>query len=280
MLDEGGWRRIGAPGAPSGRRSPLAVYSPGRAATVLYGEQIAAPPDDDPGTVPCGGPTGYEADTWSFDGTSWSAIESFARSGPPCSTNAATYDATHGRVVLATYNEVWSLGDADHAWQRIAAPPSGGHVFHLAWDARNGDLMAARLPDDSPSPLFELRGNDWAPIEIVPSSLNASTTALVSDLRAGTVIIIESNYGSAWERAGADWHRLPTAPIPGLFASWTAYDPGTGRTLYLGRRDNGTFAAILTRTSATPFESCRAGEDADGDGLAGCDDPDCAWSCR
>jgi hypothetical protein len=246
---------------------------------VLYGEQIAVPPDGGPSTMPCGGPVDYKADTWSFDGTGWSAIESFARGGPPCSTNAATYDATHGRVVLATYNEVWSLDDADLAWQRIAAPPSGGQVFHLAWDARNGGLMAARLTDGSTSPVFELRGDDWAPIEIVPSSLNSNTTALISDLRAGTVIIIESNYGRAWERVSADWHPLPTAPIDGLFVSWTAYDPGTGRLLYLGRRDSGTFAAILTRTSATPFESCRVGEDADGDGLAGCDDPDCAWHC-
>jgi len=60
-------------------------------------------------------------------------------------------------------------------WGRIVAI-----LTHRTGDARSGDLMAARLPDDSPWPLFELRGDDWAPIEIVPSSLNASTTALPS----------------------------------------------------------------------------------------------------
>jgi hypothetical protein len=31
--------------------------------------------------------------------------------------------------------------------------------------------------------------------------------------------------------------------------------------------------------SATPFESCAPGGDADGDGLAACDDPDCWPTC-
>jgi hypothetical protein len=30
---------------------------------------------------------------------------------------------------------------------------------------------------------------------------------------------------------------------------------------------------------AAPDETCVAGEDADGDGLAGCADADCWWSC-
>jgi cysteine-rich repeat protein len=278
-LGLGGWQRIETLESPYGRSSPLAVYAPGRGATVLYGEETVAPIDNGP-LVSCGDPVDYAADSWSFDGANWSAVASFARTGPPCSSNAATYDATHGRVVVATYNEVWSLGDTDHAWQRIAAPTSGGHVFNLAWDARNAGLMAARLVQDVSSPLFELHGDDWTPIEIIPTGLNSSTNALASDLRAGTVIVLENGFGRAWERAGADWLRLPSAPITGMFVAWTAYDPITGRLFYLGRKDSGTFAAILTRTSATPFESCRAGADDDGDGLAGCDDPDCVWTCR
>jgi cysteine-rich repeat protein len=280
VLGDTGWQRIETGDAPHGRSSPLAVYSPGRAATVLYGEQLTEPPDDEPTIMPCMEPAGYNTDTWSFDGASWSAVSSFVRSGPPCSSNAATYDATHGRVVLATFNELWSLGDSDHAWQLLGAPPTGGHVFGVAWDARNNSLVASRLSETISSPLFELQADDWKPMEVIPSGLNASTNALISDLRAGSVIVIDGNYGRTWERAGADWHRLPNAPIDNLYASWTAYDPSYGRILYVGRKDNGTFFTTLTRTSATPLESCRAGEDVDGDGLSGCDDPDCTWACR
>jgi cysteine-rich repeat protein len=280
MLGPDGWQPIATSEPPHGRSSPLAVYAAGRAATVLYGEQLVTNPDDEPSTMPCSDQAGYAADTWSFDGASWRALSSFTRGGAPCSNSAATYDATHHRVVLATYNELWGLADTDGAWQRLATPLSVGHVFNLAWDARNQRLTAARLADGIGAPLFDLRDGDWAPIEIMPSGLNSSSNALISDLRAGTVIVIDNNDGRAWERAGAEWHRLPDAPIGNLFVSWTAYDPSRGRMLYLGRRDNGTFAATLTRTSATPLETCRAGEDADGDGLAGCDDPDCAWDCH
>jgi hypothetical protein len=95
------------------------------------------------------------------------------------------------------------------------------------------------------------------------------------------MILIDSVKLGVWERAGAEWRRLPSAPFGDVISSWTAYDPSRGRILYIGRKDAGTFAAILTRTSVTPVESCRAGEDADadGDGLAGCLDPDCAWNC-
>jgi hypothetical protein len=279
MLGPTGWQKIETLATPYGRSGSHATYSVGRGATVLYGEQLA-PVSDEPSTMPCGEPAGYDTDTWSFDGTNWSLVASFTRNGLPCSASATTYDATHGRVVLATFNEVWSLGDTDTTWQRIGQPPSGGHVFNLAWDARNNSLVGARLSESNSSPLFELRGADWTPIEIIPSGLNSSTNALISDLRAGSVIMIENNLGHGWERAGAEWLRLPDAPIAGLFTSWTAYDPTTGRILYVGRRDNGVFAAILSRTSATPLESCIADEDLDGDGLAGCSDPDCAWSCR
>ena len=61
--------------------------------------------------------------------------------------------------------------------------------------------------------------------------------------------------------------------------AWTAYNPVDGSVLYAATTNTGLFAAVMTRTSATPLESCVPGEDLDGDGLAGCDDPDCYWAC-
>lgn len=279
-LIEAGWQRVETPDSPYGRAGALSVYSSGRKATVLYGEKLVDPPGG-PGPTLCGQPTDYDASTWSFDGADWSMLTPFRRFGMPCSSNAATYDVTHGRVVLATHQEIWMLGDLDSAWQRLATTPSSGHVFNMAWDARTGTLVAARLSENGSSPLYELRDGDWTPIEITPSGLGASSSSLVSDLRSGTVIMIDKGSGRAWERVGAQWRTLPKTLLEGLFAAWSAYDASKGRVLYIGRKDAGTFAMTMTRTSDTPLETCRAGEnvDADGDGLFGCDDPDCEWDC-
>lgn len=72
---------------------------------------------------------------------------------------------------------------------------------------------------------------------------------------------------------------LPAAPVQQAEHAWTAYDPAGGRVLYVASTVAGVLAAVMTRTSSTPLESCRPGEDLDGDGLAGCDDPDCYWAC-
>jgi cysteine-rich repeat protein len=276
----GSWHQIETLEMPWGRTNPLAIYSPGRGATVFYGEQPPPlPPEGEPTIFPCWDPVDYEADTWSFDGSSWTWLASLSRRGTPCSSSAATYDPSQGRVLLATYDELWSLGDTDAEWIRVGATSTGGHVFDVAWDARNNTAVAARGTEDISSPLFELRDGDWVPLEVIPNGISATTNALISDPRAGTVILIDNNFGRTYERSGPEWIRLPNAPVRSLFASWTAYDPSNGTVLLLGRASGGSFLTSLTRTSATPLESCQPGDDLDGDGLAGCDDPDCDWAC-
>jgi hypothetical protein len=101
------------------------------------------------------------------------------------------------------------------------------------------------------------------------------------------MILIDNQFGRTYERVATEWIRLPNAPLQDLrvlFASWGAYDPSHGRTLLLVRGTGGSFTTTLTRTSATPLEACGpswpgGSDDVDGDGLAGCDDPDCDWTC-
>jgi hypothetical protein len=130
-------------------------------------------------------------------------------------------------------------------------------------------------------PLAELREHRWAPLEIAPTALDEIDygVAMINDERIGGVVVLDLRYRSAWVRAGSRWTRLPGLPVAMLGAS-TAYDPVTGRVMLIGETSRGErLAAILSWTSPTPFESCRPGEDRDGDGLAGCDDPDCYWAC-
>lgn len=61
---------------------------------------------------------------------------------------------------------------------------------------------------------------------------------------------------------------------------FSAYNPVDGSVLVVGSiAGSGRFATTMTRSSATPLESCISGEDLDGDGLAGCHDPECYWAC-
>jgi len=276
-LTDDGWRRIAMATTPTGGLDQHVVYSPGRAATVLYAER---PVTTSPHSVADCAPRDRQADTWSFDGTAWTWIAPLSTGAMPCTRSAATYDPEHGRILLATSDELWSLGDRDAAWVLLDPPSTSGQVRAAAWDARRGDVMAARVSDDPFStPLYELRDRTWVPIEVIPGSINAGDNVLVSDQRAGGVIAIERSSGDTWERIATDWIKLPPAPMAELFASWTAYNPVDGSVLVVGRSNAGSFLATLARTSATPFESCKPGEDLDGDGLAGCDDPDCYWLC-
>jgi hypothetical protein len=268
-----GWQRVDAATTPGGRQPSLAVYAPGRAATVLYGERASTQPVD----ALCAAPAARQGDTWSFDGSSWTQLGGLSTSVPPCSGAAAAYDPVRGRVLLNAHDELWSLGDQDHEWVRLGTTRSAASVFAMAWDARNASFAAVRLAGESVSELFELRDDEWAPLEIGPSITDAAV--MVSDERGGTVILIDSTRGDAWERAGPDWIKLPPAPFRRFFASGTAYNPVDGSVFVVVRTNEGTLAATLTRTSATPLESCREGVDGDGDGLAGCNDPDCYWTC-
>lgn len=271
----GSWHRLELPAAPVGRRNTLAVYSPGRATTVLYGGIAPSSCFDDTCEV--------LTDAWSFDGSSWAPIAPPVLDDPSYSYRAATYDPEHRRVVMATSAEFWGLGDTDEQWTRLDIARLPGELLALAWDARHGTLVATVVTFGSfSSLLFELRPGGWAPIEIVPSEFtqaNATSVVLINDQRGGGVLAIDALHGLAWERVGPDWVSLP--PLPVSFSEgWGAYNPVDGSMLFAGDAGGkGKFVAILTRTSATPLESCQAGEDVDGDGLAGCDDSDCYWAC-
>src|SRR5258706_16144482 len=67
--------------------------------------------------------------------------------------------------------------------------------------------------------------------------------------------------------------------LPRTFNARTVAEMAHGM-LALGGGDNGSaYILTLQYTSALADETCVPGEDADGDGLSGCDDPDCWETC-
>lgn len=265
------WLRTGTFTAV-GRGAATAVQSPGRATAVVFRGQVAC--DE----WLCG--TG---DTWGFDGRSWSAIAPPPAGFAPFSF-AAAYDPDHRRVLRsAGPGGFWALADDGTTWiqTEIAAIGDGFEtVQQLAWDARNRKLVAIVVGAPG-GVVFESHDTGWATLPIGPAVLgdyDVFGTVVVADQRSGGIIVLEPTQGEAWTRIGANWIRLPAAP-PSLGLLWSAYNPIDGAVLFAGNTYVGSTALILTRSSATPLESCRAGDDLDGDGLAGCDDPECYWAC-
>jgi cysteine-rich repeat protein len=264
------WQRIETAHAPAERSGPFMAYSSGRAATVMYG-----------GVPTCEGSCDPFSDAWTFDGADWTAIESPGSATSFFDYSAVAYDPEQHRVVLAANDQFWGLGDADRTWTQLDIPPAPGLLSHVAWDARNRTMLGTVSSFDYPGVLFSSGVHGWVPLQFAPTALNrsgASSTVLLSDQRSGGVLTIDVAFGAIWERIGADWVQLPDLPIPFNDAR-VAYNPVDGTVMVAGRSIGGTYAAILSRTGATPLESCRAGDDLDGDGLAGCDDPDCFWAC-
>jgi hypothetical protein len=222
-------------------------------------------------------------DAWSFDGAGWTPLASPALRDPSSPPRMATYDGKRRRVLVGTINEIWSLGDTASEWSEVDGGLPTLDLEALAWDARNDNFLAIRRPPGSlgSAQLFDFSEDGWARIELIPSVLTQpeAQVTLMSDPRRGGVLAIEGFHGFVWERVGSTWVELPPLPLSFIFPS-SAYNPVDGSVLVVGKASiTGRYAAILRRTSATPLESCTPGDDLDGDGLAGCDDPECFWAC-
>jgi hypothetical protein len=93
-----------------------------------------------------------------------------------------------------------------------------------------------------------------------------------------------SRLGDTWEWDGTTWSEISHPVSPSARSSHAmAYDAARGRVILFGGLDGslrlGDTWLTQYRSRTSPDESCRFGRDTDGDGLSGCDDPDCWAYC-
>jgi hypothetical protein len=244
----GGWTATTLPGPDV--YAPAMVYDPGRHAVVLWG-----------GARRGGG--GASSDTWLFDGDTWSLLPT-AHAPAGRQRAALAYDAARARVVLFGGVTItgdrdaatWALG-ADDDWVELATPvaPEGRAWAGLGYDAARRSVI-----------LFGGNRNGDGP-DLVDT----------------------------WELIGAEWRQVVTATRPARHALTALVPhPLTGALLrvggsgYLGDADlvdpwQFAYAPLVVALPGAPAgaEACDAINvaDADDDGLAGCDDPDCRAPC-
>jgi cysteine-rich repeat protein len=269
----GGWRQVASGSSPSARNGALMAYDRMRGEVVLFGGY--------------GGPA--LADTWTWDGTSWT--QKFPAHVPPARDwCGAVYDDANQRIVIFggyTTPSTWAWDGTD--WHDLAPPVSlpdeTGQAF--AYDVKRKRIVAFGYyyTDDR---TWEFDGTTWADVSPAVSPPGRSDAVMYYDPIAEKVVMYGGLAlplrGDTWEWDGTTWKlRAEVNAVP-LWGAAIAYDAVQRRAIVFGGFDNFVTSqrtlAFEYTSPTVPKERClSAAVDDDGDGLAGCADPDCWGRC-
>jgi cysteine-rich repeat protein len=223
--------------------------------------------------------------TWTFD-TSWhdNAFLGLPQGGAPTSV---VYDPVrHGSVIVsaAMSSTTWLLADAATAWTDIAGAPSINTLeATLSFDASCGCVVWVEpgVGTFASTQASELDAGGWqaaaAPggsYQYVSSTWSARESVLLLPLTS--VGILQPVLGSVWERRGDSLTRGPVLPVELTGVAFD--DPKRGAVITIGTLDGFTGELVTSYRGVGGEELCD-GTDGDGDGLVGCADPDCWWTC-
>jgi cysteine-rich repeat protein len=239
----GTWTAI-APGPFPGLVNPVVVYDPIREAVVA---------------------TANDQGTWLL-GDTWTQLEP-AGTGHGVPLDSAAFDPVRRAIVGIHTSGTYMLSSTGGSWSRLASSPNLSQAT-VAYDARN-DRMVAISPVTGVTE--ELVDGTWS------NTLSPGPNyAAVSDAQRGSVVFTALT-GSTWERLGAVW--VEHAAVPLHVLGTPTFAASTTELVMLAHASHSWLLFHRRYVSATPVETCAAADDADGDGLAGCADPDCWWQC-
>ncbi len=243
------WTQKSPATKPSPRRGVAIVYDAARKRTLMFGG------DGDANQT-----TGTRLDdTWTWDGTNWQPLS--PPMSPPARSHAAiAYDPERELVVMFG-GRSGLTGYLDDTWE---------------WDGTT----------------WTLRDSSQLSVVVPPPRADA---ALVFDplrhrivlLGGGSVAQDGAHYSDVWEWDGTHWTKTFDDPRLARVAAHTFFDPLYGGIVTFGGNISNTEGTtgttwLLRWESLAKRETCRLADDpdVDGDGLAGCADPDCAPRCR
>jgi hypothetical protein len=240
----------------------------------------------------CAGGAGSAGQTWAFDGTAWTRL-STAHAPAPSSGLAMTYDPIRDRIVLfdGVLVQTWLFDGTDWAPSPAVGPTVRfGQVMEFD-AARSVTVLFGGSHDVedgrfSVSDTWEFDGAAWTPRATAHAPPPRFAPGMTYDPRRRCMVLFgggprnpgdeRGGIADTWEYDGTDWTLRPTVTMPPavLGPRPMTYDSLRGR-LVLAGSDTWTLSFV----SEVPPELCIDGVDGDGDGLAGCADPDCAAVC-
>ena len=303
IWDGAGWQLQHPIAPPPAREFAWMGFDPATSRVVLFGGIACAPPGvDDPIGCEYQNTQTTLADTWTWDGSSWSQLHT-AQSPPVFSFRGdfggMAGDATHHNLILVTYGppdpdhlvQSWILRSGD--WQRLQSKhtPPAIEFSGPAYDAVTGRLIVQQQGGRSDT-TWSWNGSDW---QDLGPSVNSphSYGQLVSVGGLGVMLIGE---GSEYNWTGKSWtnyQQLPQSVSLSLRPrdGWTAaYHEPTHELVLVGGRAGAAGNHLLADTAGwdgskwktlvqappspkVPLASCSAKRAASGFGFGGNTDP-------
>ncbi len=280
--DANGWSRASVGGQQPPRRSDHALaYDSARDRVVLFGGYV-------PGT-------GSVGDTWELDGTTW--VQASPMTVPSArEDHQLIYDARLGVTVLfgglgpsSSFADTWEWDGT--SWTDVTpatGSPPARYAFGMAYDSSRDRVVVFGGVDVSSSFLadtWEWDGTSWTELSPATSPPPSVFCSMTYDPVQRRVVLLGAQSNWLWD--GTQWTEQELQSTAPQFdaAPPMVFDPIRhslvmfgGYSLIFGPT-SATWAGEV-RAPGTSVERCLlANEDADGDGLAGCADPDCWGRC-
>ncbi len=237
------WIGLSPSSVPPGRTSASMAYDPATGDMVLFG-----------GDELSGGSGTPLADTWTWDGTTWT--EQFPSASPPALYGASlAYDQATGDLVL--FGGISSNGDMAETWtwngltwtQLLPADsPPARYSASLAYDQATGDLVLfGGLADRTLlADTWIWTGTNWVQQHPATKPAARYAASMSADPATGDLVLFGGYNGGqtalsdTWTWTGTTWTAPdPASSPPGRYGASTAYDPATGDVVLFGGYDGG-----------------------------------------
>jgi hypothetical protein len=227
-----------------------------------------------------------------WDGTTWMPRVPLGEAPSPRRDGAIAYDDHRDRVVLfgglsaEPLDDMWEWDDTTSSWTRVeVVTPNPARSCHvLGYDPIRGYLVLFGGNDGSKDLgdtwLYHPE-TGWEQYLGQPPPARCDAAMTWSSARRRLVMFGGRNAGAlqhdTWEWTGFAWEQVPAdGPLGRSAHTLAATASGV---IMIGGRGVGEEVWELTWDSSVAEDRCRDRSDSDGDGLAGCDDPDCAAIC-
>lgn len=263
---------------PVNRLLPGLAYDPRRGLTLLFGGTLDELGDD----------------MWTWDGATWVELQPAHRPSPR-SAPSLVWHTDEKRALLFGGSckacqdsaTTWIWDGADWTASTLSPSPAPRSVAASAYDPirREVVLFGGRSGNDELGDTWTWRADTWVS-HPVPGPSPRVGAAMAWDASRQRVVLVgghanQQQLQDVWEWDGAAWTRVAVDGFLARENPGVATSPGGGVVMY------GGFGGSVPLTDTTalrweathPVEACRADIDGDGDGLAGCADPDCWWAC-
>ncbi len=280
-----GWTVRTTQAAPERRSGHAMAFDSARGETILFGGFVAGASNAD--------------DTWRYDGNDWQALDP-AQSPPERRDLAMAYDAARDRVVLfggrgvGTFGDTWEWDGGKWQERMPSSRPPSRRAHAMVYDPVRakvvlfGGVVVSGGSAQSVNDLWEWDGIEW--IERTPTTGAPSARfshSLSYDIARSTIIMFggfdsTGPKNDTWEWDGSSWTEITPFDSPRVRSLHAGvYDPARANHVIFGGLSSNS-STIDTHTfqfTAGVRESCTTGFDGDGDGLVGCEDPDCWAYC-